>query len=63
MFRAMFQGGFIPDAILYLSYWFNKNDLPIRLAFFFTMNYLSEIIVSFAAIGLLSMRGILGYEG
>ena len=41
---AIFQGGFIPDIILYLSYFYNQHDLPVRMAFFYTMNYVSSPI-------------------
>jgi hypothetical protein len=60
---AIFQGGFIPDNILYLSYWYNKYDLPVRLAFFWTMLSVVDIVTGFMAVGLLKMRGVLGYEG
>ncbi|PGH00928.1 hypothetical protein AJ80_09090 [Polytolypa hystricis UAMH7299] len=60
---ATFQGGFIPDTILYLSYWYTGKSLPIRLAWFWMSSQLVDIGVGFAAVGLLSMRGILGYEG
>lgn len=60
---ATFQGGFIPDTILYLSYWYTGHALPIRLAWFWMSSQLVDIGVGFAAVGLLSMRGILGYEG
>ncbi|KEZ40889.1 hypothetical protein SAPIO_CDS7886 [Scedosporium apiospermum] len=60
---ATFQGGFIPDTILYLSYWYTGRRLPIRLAWFWMSSQLVDIGVGFAAVGLLSMRGILGYEG
>lgn len=60
---ATFQGGFIPDTILYLSYWYTGPALPIRLAWFWMSSQLVDIGVGFAAVGLLSMRGILGYEG
>ncbi|KAI0447465.1 major facilitator superfamily transporter [Xylaria telfairii] len=60
---AVFQGGFIPDMILYLSYWYTGKRLPIRLAWFWTSSQLVEIGVGFAAVGLLSLRGVLGYAG
>ncbi|KAJ4299323.1 hypothetical protein N0V90_004568 [Kalmusia sp. IMI 367209] len=60
---ATFQGGFIPDTILYLSYWYTGRSLPIRLAWFWMSSQMVDIGVGFAAVGLLSMRGILGYEG
>ncbi|KAI1311248.1 major facilitator superfamily transporter [Xylaria venustula] len=60
---AVFQGGFIPDMILYLSYWYTGKRLPIRLAWFWTSSQLVEIGVGFAAVGLLSLRGTLGYAG
>ena len=60
---ATFQGGFIPDTILYLSYWYTGRTLPIRLAWFWMSSQIVDIGVGFAAVGLLSMRGILGYAG
>ncbi|XXG95296.1 hypothetical protein Hte_001557 [Hypoxylon texense] len=60
---ATFQGGFIPDTILYLSYFYTGKTLPIRLAWYWMSSQMVDIGVGFAAVGLLSMRGILGYEG
>ncbi|GAA5991795.1 hypothetical protein JCM5350_005427 [Sporobolomyces pararoseus] len=60
---AFFQGGFIPDCILYLSYYYTNSELPSRLAIFWCINYLSDTITGFLAVGLLQMRGIGGYEG
>ncbi|KAL4863234.1 hypothetical protein BDV12DRAFT_202318 [Aspergillus spectabilis] len=60
---ATFQGGFIPDTILYLSYFYTGPSLPVRLAWFWMSSELVDIGVGFAAVGLLSMRGILGYAG
>ncbi|KAI1097630.1 MFS general substrate transporter [Jackrogersella minutella] len=60
---ATFQGGFIPDSILYLSYWYTGRTLPIRLAWFWMSSQLVDIGVGFSAVGILSMRGTLGYEG
>ncbi|KAL4910483.1 hypothetical protein BDW74DRAFT_184400 [Aspergillus multicolor] len=60
---ATFQGGFIPDTILYLSYFYTGPALPVRLAWYWMSSQLVDIGVGFAAVGLLSMRGILGYAG
>ncbi|KAL0951757.1 hypothetical protein HGRIS_008429 [Hohenbuehelia grisea] len=57
------QGGFIPDVVLYLSYFYTKSELPIRLAFFWVSNYLTDIISAFLATGILRMRGIGGRSG
>ncbi|KAK0456138.1 major facilitator superfamily domain-containing protein [Armillaria borealis] len=59
--RASFlvhAGGFIPDIVLYLSYFYTKTELPIRLAFFWVSNYLSDIISAFLATGILQLRGV-----
>ncbi|KAF8855054.1 MFS general substrate transporter [Acephala macrosclerotiorum] len=60
---GLFMGGFIPDSILYLSFFYKKSEMPIRLAlFWFTDSicragwrwlFLIEAIISFA-IGLTS---------
>ncbi|RDB29373.1 hypothetical protein Hypma_016020 [Hypsizygus marmoreus] len=57
------QGGFIPDVVLYLSYFFTKTELPIRLAFFWISNYVSDIVSAFLATGILRLRGVNGKEG
>ncbi|KAG6854154.1 hypothetical protein C0991_010065 [Blastosporella zonata] len=66
LFRALLgfmQGGFIPDIVLYLSYYFTKSELPIRLAFFWFSNYISHIVSAFLATGILRLRGVHGNEG
>ncbi|PPQ79901.1 hypothetical protein CVT25_002957 [Psilocybe cyanescens] len=57
------QGGFIPDVVLYLSYFYTKNELPIRLAFFWVSNYTSDMISAFLATGILQLRGVGGRAG
>ncbi|KAJ7597353.1 major facilitator superfamily domain-containing protein [Mycena floridula] len=57
------QGGFIPDIVLFLSYYYTKNELPIRLAFFWVSNYVSHIVSAFLAVGILRLRGVDGKEG
>ncbi|KAL0958114.1 hypothetical protein HGRIS_000283 [Hohenbuehelia grisea] len=57
------QGGFIPDLILYLSYFYTKNELPFRLALFWMSSNLCSIVASFIAFGVLRLRGHLGREG
>ncbi|KXN90092.1 putative T-complex protein 1 subunit eta [Leucoagaricus sp. SymC.cos] len=57
------QGGFIPDIVLYLSYFYTGRELPIRLAFFWISNYLADIISAFLATGILRMGGVGGHAG
>ncbi|KAF6757620.1 allantoate permease [Ephemerocybe angulata] len=57
------QGGFIPDLILYLSYFYTKNELPLRLSLFWISMNVCTILGSFIAFGVLRMRGILGRAG
>ncbi|KAJ3967278.1 hypothetical protein EV361DRAFT_506096 [Lentinula raphanica] len=57
------QGGFIPDLILYLSYFYTKNELPLRLALFWMSSNLCSIVGSFIAFGVLHMSGVLGHAG
>ncbi|KAJ7028269.1 allantoate permease [Mycena alexandri] len=57
------QGGFIPDLVLYLSYFYTKNELPFRLALFWMSASVCSILASFMAFGILHMRGVLGRAG
>lgn len=60
---GLLQGGFIPDVILYMSYFFKGTELPFRLAIFWMANRLTDVVAPLLAYGLLRMRGIGGYEG
>ncbi|KAG1754764.1 major facilitator superfamily domain-containing protein [Suillus paluster] len=50
------EGGFIPDIVLYLSYFYTKRELPIRLAWFWVSNYITVMFSAFLATGILSLR-------
>ncbi|OJJ60212.1 hypothetical protein ASPSYDRAFT_57687 [Aspergillus sydowii CBS 593.65] len=60
---GVLQGGFIPDIILYLSYFFKSDELPLRLAIFWMANRLTDVISPLIAYGVLHMRGTHGQEG
>lgn len=57
------MGGSIPDAILYLSYFYTKAETPLRLALFWFVDSMSGVVASFIAYGVLHMRGVDGKEG
>lgn len=60
---GLIEGGFIPDNILYLSYFYKSKELPIRLSFFWTSLTLTGIVSSFLAYGILRLRDVAGLEG
>ncbi|KAE8352877.1 putative MFS transporter [Aspergillus coremiiformis] len=62
-FIGLFMGGFIPDSILYLSYFYKKSEMPVRLAWFWFVDSMSGVVASFIAYGVLHMRGVQGREG
>ncbi|KAI9700797.1 MAG: hypothetical protein M1836_002166 [Candelina mexicana] len=60
---GLIEGGFIPDNILYLSYFYTGSELPTRLSFFWVAYQCTSIISAFLAFGILRMRGINGMGG
>lgn len=57
------QGGFIPEMILYLSYFYKSSELAIRLSVFYTAIPLTQTYGSLLAGGILQMRGVNGWAG
>ncbi|QKX57466.1 uncharacterized protein TRUGW13939_04580 [Talaromyces rugulosus] len=53
---GLFEGGFIPDTILFLSYWYKSKELPIRLSFFWMTFEATAIIGAFLAFGFLHIH-------
>ncbi|KAK5028753.1 hypothetical protein LTS07_006132 [Exophiala sideris] len=54
---GLIEGGFIPDTILYLSYFYKNAELPKRLSWFWTSYQSTQIVGAFLAYGILHLRG------
>jgi MFS family permease len=60
---GLFEGGFIPDVVLYLSYFYKSKELPIRLSFFWGAYISTNIISAFLAFGILHLRNVTPWAG
>ncbi|ORY01985.1 major facilitator superfamily domain-containing protein [Clohesyomyces aquaticus] len=60
---GLLMGGFIPDIVLWLTYFYKGNELPNRLAWFWTALSTCNIVGSLIAAGVLQMRGLNGWSG
>ncbi|KAK0638485.1 major facilitator superfamily domain-containing protein [Cercophora newfieldiana] len=60
---GLLMGGFIPDIVLWLTYFYKSGELPTRLAWFWTALSTVNIVGSLLAAGILQMRGIRGWAG
>ncbi|KAK5050607.1 hypothetical protein LTR84_003889 [Exophiala bonariae] len=59
---GLIEGGFIPDTILYLSYFFKNSELPRRLSWFWTSYQSTQVVGAFLAYGILHLRGHSGLK-
>ena len=60
---GLLMGGFIPDTVLYITYWYKSNELPIRLSWLWTVLSSCNILGSLMAAGILQMRGLQNWSG
>ena len=61
-FIGLFMGGFIPDSILYISYYYTSTEMPLRLSLFWFTDYMSGVIASFIAYRVFHMNNVAGRE-
>lgn len=62
-FIGLFEGGFIPGAILMATYFYTSRELSVRLAAFWSTLNVARVISALLAAGLLEMRGVNGRPG
>ncbi|ESW96028.1 hypothetical protein KL918_003590 [Ogataea parapolymorpha] len=60
---GLLEGGFTPELVLWMSYFFTSSELSIKLSYFWTALSLTQIGTALMAYGILRMRGILGMAG
>ncbi|KAF2420212.1 MFS general substrate transporter [Tothia fuscella] len=60
---GVLEGGFIPDLVLWLSYFYTSRELPTRLSFFWTALSVTSILAAFFAFGIFHLEGHLGIAG
>lgn len=57
------EGGFIPGAILFATYFYKTRELSVRLAAFWSTLNIARVISALLAAGILEMRGVKGKPG
>ncbi|KAI9661081.1 MAG: hypothetical protein M1821_009408 [Bathelium mastoideum] len=60
---GLLEGGFIPDLVLWLSYFYTSGELPLRLSFFWTSLDITGIVISLLAFALFHLDGVGGLAG
>ncbi|KAJ5288524.1 transporter [Penicillium angulare] len=60
---GLIEGGFIPDTILFLSFWYKTKELPIRLSYFWISYEGTSIVSAFLAYGFLHIHNSEGTGG
>lgn len=57
------EGGFIPGAILFVTYFYKTKEIAIRLACFWSSLNVARVISALLAAGILEMRNVEGKPG
>ncbi|RFU27524.1 hypothetical protein B7463_g8811, partial [Scytalidium lignicola] len=60
---GILEGGFIPDLVLWLSYFYTSRELPMRLSFFWTALSVTGIVTSLLAFAIFHLEGHRGIAG
>ncbi|KAK5114383.1 hypothetical protein LTR85_010205 [Meristemomyces frigidus] len=60
---GILEGGFIPDLVLWLSYFYKSGELSLRLSIFWIASDITAIVAAFMAYGLLQLEGVSGLAG
>ncbi|EPX71685.1 uncharacterized protein SOCG_01899 [Schizosaccharomyces octosporus yFS286] len=60
---GVLEGGFIPDVVLYLSYFYTGSELNLRFSVFWIFLSIADIFAAFSAVGILKLGGIHGLSG
>jgi Major Facilitator Superfamily len=60
---GVLEGGFIPDMVLWLSYFYTSRELPIRLSFFWATLSVTSIVTSLLAFAIFHLNGAHGLAG
>lgn len=53
---GLFEGGFICDMTLWMSYFFTRKEIPFRISLFYISNYSTSIFSALLAAGLLKIQ-------
>ncbi|KAF2472513.1 MFS general substrate transporter [Lindgomyces ingoldianus] len=57
------EAGFIPENVLYLSYFYTGAEMAYRMTFFWIAFQASQVISALMAFGILHLRGVAGLPG
>lgn len=57
------QGGFIPDIVLWMSYFYTNPEMTTRLAYFYVANPLTQAFASLLSYGIFFLHGHAGWAG
>jgi MFS family permease len=60
---GILEGGFIPDLVLWLSYFYTSAELPIRLSYFWVSLNLTGVVIGLLGFALLRLDGLHGLAG